>query len=280
MERGIGVIGAGIMGKGVAQRFAQYGYQVTLLDVNEQILEKAVEEIRRSLKFACMFQKNLDIEQIMSRIRTTVTYDNLSQVDYIIENVPEVEEIKKNIYMELEKVCKPECIYMVNTSCIPITRVGSFTNRADKIIGVHFMNPVPMKNFSEVIKGWHTSQDTIDEVTELLKSIGISVEVINDSAGFVSNRLSHLFMNEAANLVYEGVATAEQIDNIFKNAFGHKMGPLETADLIGIDTVVDSLKILYDEYQDSKFRVSPLMKKMVDANMLGRKNGKGFYNYK
>lgn len=141
------------------------------------------------------------------------------------------------------------------------------------------MNPVPMKNFSEVIRGWHTSDETVGQVKALLADIGIETEVINDSAGFVSNRLSHLFMNEAAFLVYEGVAAAEQIDNIFRKAFGHKMGPLETADLIGLDTVLHSLKILYQQYEDPKFRACPLMKRMVEAGHLGRKSDKGFYDY-
>jgi len=279
MAKSIGIIGAGVMGKGVAQRFAQNSYKVILLDRNEEVLNSASQEILRNLRFMNMFQKKFDIDEVISNISFTMSYSNLADVDYVIENVPEVQEIKKGVYIELEKVCKAECIYMVNTSCIPITLIGSFTERAEKVIGVHFMNPVPMKNFSEVIKGYYTTEETVADIKQLLDSIGISIEVINDSAGFVSNRLSHLFMNEAAFLVYEGVAAAEQIDNIFKNGFGHKMGPLETADLIGIDTVLDSLEILYKQYEDSKFRACPLLKKMVSAGLLGRKSGKGFYDY-
>ncbi|CAM5405380.1 3-hydroxybutyryl-CoA dehydrogenase OS=Lysinibacillus sphaericus OX=1421 GN=LS41612_16980 PE=4 SV=1 [Lysinibacillus sphaericus] len=200
-------------------------------------------------------------------------------MDFIIENVDENIKTKEIVYRNLEKVCKQKCIYMVNTSCIPITLIGSYTDRAEKVIGVHFMNPVPMKNFAEVIQGWKTSEETVQHVRELLNKAGMEIEVIKDSAGFVSNRLSHLFMNEAAALVYEGVATAEQIDNIFKNAFGHKMGPLETADLIGVDTVLDSLKVLYTHYEDPKFRACPLLKQMVYAGSTGRKSGKGFYSY-
>jgi 3-hydroxybutyryl-CoA dehydrogenase len=279
VNKKIGIIGAGVMGRGVAQRFAQYGYEVVLLDIKEEILTSALEDIGKNLKIAAMFQKNINAEAVMKFIKTANSYDVLANVDYIVENVPENQQIKQEIYKELDKVCKKECIYMVNTSCIPITLIGSFTNRSEKVIGVHFMNPVPMKNFSEVIKGWHTKEETVNEVKDLLKTIGIAIEVVNDSAGFVSNRLSHLFMNEAAALVYEGVASAKQIDNIFKNAFGHKMGPLETADLIGIDTVMDSLKILYDHYEDSKFRTCPLIKQMVHAGLVGRKSGKGFYTY-
>ena len=209
----------------------------------------------------------------------TSGYDELNDMDFIIENVNEDIKTKERVYRNLEEVCKKECIYLVNTSCIPITLIGSYTNRAEKVIGVHFMNPVPMKNFAEVIKGWKTSEETIGNIKDLLEDVGIELEIVNDSAGFVSNRLSHLFMNEAAALVYEGVATAEQIDNIFKKAFGHKMGPLETADLIGVDTVLDSLKVLYEHYEDSKFKACPLLKQMVYAGFNGRKAGKGFYDY-
>jgi len=279
MKKSIGVIGAGVMGRGVSQRFAQNGYNVVLVDIEQAILDSASNEILRNLKVQNMFQKKFDIDEVAGRIHTTLQYSDLSEVDYIVENTPEIIEIKESVYRDIEKVCKKECIYMVNTSCIPITSIGAFTKRADKVIGVHFMNPVPMINFSEVIKGWYTSDETIKDIGDLLDSVGISIEVINDSAGFVSNRLSHLFMNEAAFLVYEGVATAQQIDNIFKNAFSHKMGPLETADLIGIDTVLDSLNILYNHYEDPKFRACPLLKKMVSAGCLGRKSGKGFHNY-
>lgn len=275
----VGVIGAGIMGKGVAQRFASYGYRVILLDVSEEILKDAKNEIARNLKIANMFNKDINTNEISERIIATVDYSELKDANYIIENVPEIEEIKTSVYEKLEKACNQNCIYMVNTSCIPISKIAAKTTRVDKVIGVHFMNPVPQKNFAEVIKGRKTSDATIEATRNLLDDIGISIEVVNDSAGFVSNRLSHLFMNEAAFLVYEGVATPKQIDQIFKNAFGHKMGPLETADLIGIDTVLNSLNVLYQEYEDSKFRACPLLKRMCDVVELGRKTGVGFYTY-
>lgn len=275
----IGVIGAGVIGKGVAQRFAQYGQEVVLYDIAPKVLDTALRDIKKSLKIDSMFNKAIDAEEIVSNIKITSDYDELEDMDFIIENVNEDIKTKESVYRNLEKVCKEECIYMVNTSCIPITLIASYTNRADKVIGVHFMNPVPMKNFAEVIKGWETSLETFDNIQNLLKLIEVEIEVVNDSAGFVSNRLSHLFMNEAAALVYEGVATADQVDNIIKKAFGHKMGPLETADLIGVDTVLDSLKVLYEQYEDSKFRACPLLKQMVYAGLTGRKAGKGFYNY-
>lgn len=279
MQSSVGIIGAGVMGRGVAQRFAQNGYSVYVLDKSADTLKKAQEDLVRQLKMASMFDKKIVMEDVLGRISFTCNFDELKDVDFIVENVNENEDIKKEVYLELEKVCKNECIYMVNTSCIPITLIGSFTARPEKVIGVHFMNPVPLKNFSEMIKGIYTSDQTIESVTSLLNGIGIKVETINDSAGFVSNRISHLYMNEAAFLVYEGVATAKQVDAIFEKGFGHTMGPLQTADLIGLDTVVDSLEVLYKEYQDSKFKVCPLLKQLVYAGKLGRKTGHGFYDY-
>lgn len=275
----IGVLGAGVMGKGVTQRFAQFGYDVYLYDNNPDAIEVAETEIKKNIKIACMFQKTLKYNEVESKIHIIEEYDELADASFVVENVCEEIEIKKEVYEKLEEVCKKDCIIMANTSCIPITLLGSFTKRADKVIGVHFMNPVPLKDFSEVIKGRKTEQKTVDSVRMLLKDIGIEIEVIHDSAGFVSNRISHLFMNEAAFLVYEGIATPEQIDAIFKKGFDHTMGPLETADLIGLDTVLSSLQILYNEYEDPKFRACPLLKNMVYAGELGRKTGKGFYKY-
>lgn len=280
MNPTIGIVGSGIMGRGVAQRFAQNGYKVILLDLKHDILQEAMVELEKSIKLLGMFQKDLHIENILKNISLTTEYAQIDHVDFIVENVPERTELKEQVYKKLDVYCKDSCIYMANTSCIPITLIGSYTVRPDRVIGVHFMNPVPMKNFAEVIKGYHTSSDTLNAVNALLGLINIETEVVNDSPGFVSNRLSHLFMNEAANLVYEGVAQAQQIDNIFKKAFGHKMGPLETADLIGLDTVMESLQVLYDEYQDPKYSISPLLKEMVRAGLCGRKTKEGFYNYK
>lgn len=275
----IGVVGAGVMGKGVAQRFAQYGFTVIMHDVSEKVLKTAKREINRAVAFSAMINNDIDVESVTSRIHFTNSYEGFVNADFVVENVTENEEIKISVYRELEKVCKEDCIYMVNTSCIPITKIGSITSRKDKVMGVHFMNPVPMKNFAESIRGWYTSDETIDMVRTLLDEVGIEIEVVNDSAGFVSNRISHLYMNEAMYLVYEGVAEAKQIDNIFKKAFSHKMGPLETADLIGLDTVLDSLEVLYHQYEDSKYRACPLLKRMVEAGLLGRKSREGFYKY-
>ena len=275
----IGIVGAGVMGKGVAERMAQYGYRVCLMDRDPAVTDSALKMIQRSIRYRSMMDKTLDANAMLDCITVTNDMADLADADFVVENVTEQEAIKRQVYAELEQYCKPNCIYLVNTSCIPITRLGAGTGRPDKVIGVHFMNPVPVKKFAEVIRGWETSEETIETVRKLLESVNIACEVVNDSAGFVSNRLSHLFMNEAAFLVYENVATAKQIDTIFKQAFGHEMGPLETADLIGIDTVVDSLEVLYQEYEDSKFRVCPLLRRMTEVGKTGRKSGEGFYNY-
>lgn len=276
----IGIIGAGVMGTGVAEKFATYGYDILLIDVDQKILDKSISTIKRRISIHNMMNKEkINVEEVMNHIQVSLKYEDLKDSDIVIENVPEIFKLKEEVYLKIDKYCKKECLYLVNTSCISITKIGSLTKSAEQVIGVHFMNPVPMQKFSEVIKGYYTSDKTIEEVEKLLKSVDINCTVINDSPGFVSNRLSHIFMNEAANLVLEGGADAKQIDEIFTQGFHHKMGPLQTADLIGIDTVVNSLDVLYESYHDPKFRCSPLLRKMVDANLLGRKTGKGFFEY-
>lgn len=275
----IGIVGAGVMGQGIAERFSTFGWEVVLVDKDEQILKQAKEKIERSLRLKQMFQKGMDIKEIIDHILFTTDYRNLSEVLYVIENVTESKTLKKQVYENLREICKQECIFMVNTSCIPISWIGNISGRSENVIGVHFMNPAPVKNFAEVIEGMLTSEETKEKVVTLLKMINIEVEIVHDSPGFVSNRLSHLFMNEAAFLVYENIATPEQVDKIFEAGFGHAMGPLKTADLIGLDTVLDSLKVLYEEYEDPKFRACPYLKQLVSVNHTGRKVGKGFYNY-
>ncbi len=279
MKPYIGIVGAGVMGKGVAERFAKYGYKVILIDKDENVADKIIPDITRSIKMRKMFDKTLNGSEILENIRVAKAYSEFKDIDFLIENVAEQEKIKKSVYETMDEVVGDDCIYLANTSCIPITRLGSYTKRPDKVIGVHFMNPAPVKNFAEVIPGYKTSEDTKDKVFELLTDVGIEYEAIHDSAGFVSNRLSHLFMNEAAFLVYESIAEPKQIDNIFKKAFGHKMGPLETADLIGLDTVMDSLEVLYKDYEDSKFRVCPLIRRKVEMGECGKKSKNGFYKY-
>ncbi|MGH2478967.1 MAG: 3-hydroxyacyl-CoA dehydrogenase family protein, partial [Ktedonobacteraceae bacterium] len=206
-------------------------------------------------------------------------YDLFTDVDFVIENATEKWEVKKPIYEQIDLICPREVIFAVNTSAISITRVGSVTKRPDQVIGTHFMNPVPMKNTVEVIRGYHTSTETIATTRDLLASMGKEGIVVNDMPGFVSNRVLMLTVNEAIYLVQDQVATAEDVDRVFKSCFGHPMGPLETADLIGLDTILYSVDVLYESYNDSKYRPCPLLKKMVDAGLYGRKSGQGFYTY-
>jgi 3-hydroxybutyryl-CoA dehydrogenase len=197
----------------------------------------------------------------------------------VIENVPEKWEIKREVYPRLDALCPERTVFAVNTSCISITRVGGLTRRPERVVGMHFMNPVPLKPMVEVIRGYHTSEETLDTARRLLRQMGKDGIVVNDLPGFVSNRILMLTVNEAIFVLQDGVATAEQVDQLFKTCFGHKMGPLETADLIGLDTILYSIEVLYESYSDGKYRPAPLLRKMVDAGLLGRKSGKGFYDY-
>lgn len=279
MTESVGVIGAGVMGQGVALTLGQYGFRVILIDLNESILDKAKQNMNEQFYGYSFINENFDNENFMDNITFTTDYSLLKDVDFVVENIPEILEEKKKVYEKISLICKKECIFCVNTSCISITEVATFSDRMEQVIGVHFMNPVPLIPTVEAIRGKKTTDETIEKTNDLIRKIGKRSIVINDSVGFVSNRISHLMMNEAAYLVYEGVATPEQIDDIFRSCYGHKMGPLETADLIGLDTVTNSLQILYDNYKDKKFRCCPLLKDMVRVNELGRKSGKGFYRY-
>lgn len=278
----IGVIGAGVMGRGVAQSFAQAGHKVILVDISEEVLDTAAEEIYNQIRMLMLFKKVEGLEPpeiILERIHRTTSLEELREADIIVENVNEQWEVKKEVYVQIDPICQEDCIYLINTSCISITKIAALTKRPDRVIGTHFMNPVPLKSAVEVIKGMDTSEQTIEVVTELLSSIGKETILVNDYPGFVSNRISHLFMNEAAFVLQDQVASAREVDDIFVKCYGHTMGPLETADLIGLDTVMDSLDVLYESYQDPKFRCCPLLRKMVHAGRTGRKSGEGFYSY-
>ncbi|MFL1674122.1 3-hydroxyacyl-CoA dehydrogenase family protein [Paenibacillus dendritiformis] len=282
MVKKIGVIGAGVMGKGVAQAFAQSGYPVVLIDVCENLLLTASEEIYNNVRFQGLFRRGeavADPDAVLSRIRLSTDYELLADVDYVVENVTERWETKKEVYQKLDRICPDDVVILVNTSCISITKIAALTKRPSRIAGAHFMNPVPLKPAVEVIRGYHTADSTIEEIKDLLLSIGKETIVVNDYPGFVSNRISHLFMNEAAFVVQDQVASPQEVDEIFKKCYSHTMGPLETADLIGLDTVMQSLDVLYESYQDSKFRCCPLLRKMVEAGLCGRKSGQGFYTY-
>jgi len=278
----VGVVGAGVMGVGVAQNLAQTKHHVLLIDVSEAILERAKQEIKNNLRFQGFFQKTEkaeNLDEILNRIKFSTDYQVLEEAEFVIENTTEKWEIKQEVYGKIDAICPKDSVFAANTSAIPITRIASVTKRADKVVGMHFMNPVPMKPMVEAIRGYHTSEETIETAKKLLARMGKECIIVNDAPGFVSNRVLMLTINEAIFVVQDRVASAEEVDLIFKSCFGHKMGPLETADLIGLDTILYSIEVLYESFNDSKYRPCTLLKKMVDAGLYGRKSGKGFYTY-
>jgi 3-hydroxybutyryl-CoA dehydrogenase len=288
--RRVGVVGAGVMGIGLGQNLAQTGHEVVLVDIADEVLARAREEIQKNLRFFGMFQKGAaggagagakrePADVVLGRITFTREVEALGDVDFLIENATEKWAIKKEIYPRIDAACPERTVFAANTSCIPITRIGAATRRPDRVLGMHFMNPVPLKPMVEMIRGYHTSEETIATARQLLSQMGKDGILVNDAPGFVSNRVLMLTINEAVFLVQDGVAEAAQIDQLFKTCFGHKMGPLETADLIGLDTILYSIEVLHECFADSKYRPCPLLQKMVDAGLHGRKSGKGFYDY-
>jgi len=278
----VGVIGAGVMGSGVAQNLAQTGHHVLLLDLSETILEKAKQEIQNNLRFQGFFKRETssdNSEDVLARIKFTTDISVLRAAEFAIENVTEKWKIKREVYTQIDAICPPSIVFAANTSAIPITQIASATKRASQVIGTHFMNPVPMKSMVEVIRGDRTSDETIATTKTLLTQMGKDCIVVNDAPGFVSNRVLMLTINEAIFLLQDRVASVEDVDRIFKTCFGHKMGPLETADLIGLDTILLSIEVLYESFNDSKYRPCPLLKQMVYAGRYGRKSGQGFYTY-
>jgi 3-hydroxybutyryl-CoA dehydrogenase len=279
----VGVVGAGVMGVGVAESLARAGFAVVLIDVSDEALARARRQLAANARFHRLFRAGgtdaQPVRGLMDRIECSTDYAALGRADFVIENVTEKFEIKRQVYASLDRICPAHCIFGVNTSAIPITRIGGCTARPDRVVGMHFMNPVPMKPLVEVIRGYHTSDATLDGARALLRRMGKDCVVVNDAPGFVSNRVLMLTVNEAAFLVHEGVASVEDVDRIFRECFQHRMGPLETADLIGLDTILYSIEALYESLSDSKYRPCPLLRKMVDAGLHGRKNGKGFYDY-
>lgn len=277
----LGIIGAGTMGIGLAVDALLHNKEVMLVDLEWKILKKAQKEIIQFVRYASLADSSIvppDKEAVEKNLNLTLTLEDLACCNYIVENVYEDEAVKEKVYKQLDQCC-PNTLIGANTSCISITKLGSFLHEPERMVGIHFMNPVFLKKTVEMIQGFHTSDDCIQNTQVFLSELGKEAVIVQDSAGFVSNRVSHLYMNEAAFVIQDQVATAKQVDQIFRDCFSHKMGPLETADLIGLDTVVDSLNILYHYYQDPKFRCCPLLKKMVDAGMLGKKSGQGFYKY-
>lgn len=280
--RRVAVIGVGNIGVGVITDLILHGIEAVGIDVSAPILTRAHDQILDGVRFAPMLLKSLPrVSRTRAEELLVLTTDatQASSCDFVIENVTEHWDIKRQVYEDLDEIVPPGVCFGANTSCIPITRIGAVTRRPQDVVGVHLMNPVHLKRTVEVIRGFHTAERTIETLLLLLTQLGKEAILVEDMPGFVSNRISHLFMNEAAFVLQDQVATPEKIDAIFKKCFGHTMGPLETADLIGLDTVVHSLDVLYESYQDPKYRCCPLLRKLVHAGHLGRKTGRGFYVY-
>lgn len=278
----IGVVGAGTIGTGVAQSLSQAEHKVVLVDTSAEALERARVEIGRAVRFQRLLDPGLRAhkpDEVLGRIIFTQDIEELATASVVIENVTEQWSAKEPVYRALDRICEPACVFVVNTSCFPITDVAALTSRPAQVIGLHFMNPVPLKPVVELIPGWHTTPATIEAARSLLASMDKTSITVNDSPGFVSNRVLMLTINEAVFCLAEGIASAEAIDDLFRGCFGHEMGPLETADLIGVDTILHSLDVLHERFGDSKYRPCPLLRTMVSAGLLGRKSGEGFHHY-
>ena len=277
----IGVVGAGQMGNGIAQVAAYSGFQVVMSDIADSFVQKGLTTITKNLdrmveKGKIPAQKK---EEVMGRIKGTVQLQEMANVDFAVEAATENESLKLGIFKELDRICLKEVILSSNTSSLSITKIASATQRPSQVIGMHFMNPVPVMQLVEIIRGLRTSQETFDVVKSLTEKMGKTPVEANDFPGFISNRVLMPMINEAIYTLFEGVGTPEAIDTVMKLGMNHPMGPLALADLIGLDTCLAIMEVLYKGFGDSKYRPCPLLRKYVDSGYLGKKTGRGFYKY-
>jgi len=277
----IGIVGAGQMGHGIAHVMLRAGHRVLLLDISQDFVEAGAKWIAKGLARDVEKARMTadEREQALARLKPTTVVAELAEADFIIEAVTEKFDAKAGVYRSLEPHCRPEAIFASNTSSISITRLAAATQRPTKFVGLHFFNPVPVMKLVEVVPGLQTSPETADKAVELATSAGKTAVRVNDFPGFVSNRVLMPMINEAVFCLMEGVADAQGIDSVMKLGMNHPMGPLELADLIGLDVCLDILKVLYESFRDPKYRPCPLLEKMVAAGWLGRKTGRGFYEY-